>query len=250
VTATPAPPRRPRKGFWRTRTARLIGVPTPRQVGLHDRRPIYLRPHAKLHSEVPCAHCMASCCTLDVCVNAVDLARMVLPLGIAPQRLVTLDPKHESTVAPPVLIEGQPVQMLLRREPDPRIKRTACNMLAWPGGQPRCGAYAARPGICRIYPFRFTTDRGSEHTVGAPVMCPLHFALTRSAQRGIEAEIVTWRDQLAFAARVVRDWNRLHGKRDADAFFRYAVERGARKLKLDPRPFLEGTRRGLGGRLW
>ncbi|MFH1811054.1 MAG: YkgJ family cysteine cluster protein [Pseudomonadota bacterium] len=217
---------------------RITRVPTPQSVKMYGKSPSVLRPMAARYHTAPCSQCDSRCCQEKVCVNIVDLARMVLYLGVAPEELVVLDPEHQSTLTIPALIQGTAHHMLLRRVPTEGLPMPACHMVAYPGGHRRCGIHSVRPGVCRAYPFSFYTDRGRFFYVGLPVLCPISWALTDEARRALELEIVAWRDQNDHAERHIKRWNREHGDEGAGAFFRFAVEKGALKLGIDPRPYL------------
>lgn len=220
------------------KAVRIDAVPTLDDVKYFGGGPAVLRPFARRYHPAPCSLCNSECCCEKVCINIVDLARLVLVLGVAPEHVVTLDTEHRSTITIPALIAGTRTHMLLRRVPTAGLARPACHMLARPGGQLRCGVHGVRPGVCRAYPFRFYTDRGNYFYVGLPFLCPINWALAPAARRTIEREIVTWRRENDAAERAVRRWNAGRGSEDAASFFSWAIEFGGRYLGLDPRPYL------------
>ncbi|MBN2361289.1 MAG: YkgJ family cysteine cluster protein, partial [Deltaproteobacteria bacterium] len=190
------------------RDVRIVGVPTLGAIKFFGTGPAALRPFARRFHPAPCSLCNSVCCCEKVCINIVDLARLVIALGVRADQVVTLTTEHKSTITIPALIGGQRTHMLLRQEPVEGLARPACHMLARPGGQLRCGVHAVRPGVCRAYPFRFFTDRGDFFYVGLPHLCPINWALAPSARRAIEREIVAWRRENDAAERMVRRWNR------------------------------------------
>ena len=217
---------------------RIVAVPTLDAIKFFGAGPDALRPFARRFHPSPCSRCNSVCCCEKVCINIVDLARLVIALGVRAEQVVTLNSEHQSTITIPALIGGRRMHMLLRQEPFEGLAQPACHMLARPGGQLRCGVHAVRPGVCRAYPFRFFTDRGDFYYVGLPYLCPINWALAPAARHAIEREIVTWRRENDAAERMVRKWNRTRGDEDAASFFAWAIERGGRYLGLDPRPYL------------
>ena len=234
------------------KSVRIVKVPRPEDVGLFADGPSVLHPLAKQYSTSPCAACDSRCCSEKVCINIVDLARLVLLLGVAPEDVIDFAPDHKSTLTIAPIIEGLSQHMLLKQIKVPELDEPVCHMIARPGGHLRCGVHGVRPGICRAYPFQFYTDKGEFYYVGLPYLCPSSWALSNKARKSIEQQIVTWRNENDFAERAVKKWNRERGDDDVNSFFRYAIEKGARKLKLDARPYLHARRRrGFSkGRLW
>ena len=234
------------------REVRIVSVPRPEDLGLFNEGPSVLRPFEGRYSTSPCADCDSRCCMEKVCINIVDLARLVILLGVKPEELITFNPKHQSSLTIAPIVGGQTAHMLLRQMQVPELPNPVCHMVARPGGQLRCGVHSVRPGVCRAYPFRFYTDRDEFYSVGLPFLCPSDWALPTKQRKAIEQEIVNWRNENDYAERQVKAWNRDRSDDDQAAFFRFAVEKGARKLKLDARPYLFANRpRGFTKtRLW
>lgn len=234
------------------KSVRIVKVPRPQDVGLFADGPSVLHPMAKNYSTSPCAACNSVCCSEKVCINIVDLARLVLLLGVAPEDVIDFAPEHQSSLTIAPVINGQSQHMLLKQIEVPELDEPVCHMIARPGGKLRCGVHGVRPGICRAYPFQFYTDKDEFYYVGLPFLCPSSWALETKQRKAIEQEIVTWRNENDFAERAVKKWNREQPDDDVSSFFRYAIEKGARKLNLDPRPYLLANRkRGFSKtRLW
>jgi len=240
-------------GLRRVRAVKVVHLPTPSEVGIGARGPAALRPRAGEYHTTPCTLCDSRCCCARICINVVDLARLVLILRVAPEDLLILDAEHETPLTLPATVAGRPVHMILRRIPTEGLELPACHMLARPGGALRCGVHGLRPGICRAYPFQFKTDRSDEvFSVGPATLCPRQWAVGPAVRRAVEQEILTWRRENDAAERIVGRWNAEHGAEDAVAFFAFAIERAARYLKLDPRPYhaARAVGTGLGERIW
>lgn len=217
----------------RAKSIRVVDVPTPAAVELYGDRPAFLNPFAGKFSEAPCTQCPALCCQNKILVSAIDLARLVIQLEVPPQLLVDLDPAFalDQILAP--RLNGVPQHMVLKQVDIPELGNKACHLLLRPNGQLRCGAYDSRPGPCRGYPFRFYTDSGDHFFIGDPVLCPVNWALTPQARREQEEKLLQWGREMSMANIIVRAWNRQTRLRTADAFFDFAVVRGARALGLD-----------------
>ena len=90
-----------------------------------------------------------------------------------------------------------PVELWLRRQP---VEDKPCLFLVTIGGRSLCGAYAVRPVVCRIYPFKVIYDQQSIR-VGFPVFCPTNWDVSeRHAAPMAEAM-----DLLALARRRSRE---------------------------------------------
>ena len=70
-----------------------------------------------------------------------------------------------------------------------QLKRSedgACHALVRLGGYERCGVYAARPSLCRLYPMTWTSDVAQ----GGPeaVLCPIPYGFTEADERNFVRE--------------------------------------------------------------
>lgn len=120
-----------------------------------------------------------------------------------------------------------------------RTESGACGMLVDIGGFERCGVYAARPAICRLYPLTWT----SETARGGPgaILCPVPYAVTDAAERrftaDVEAAIAGWELHDEIVAQ-------LGPAKPLDAFLKEALAETARRMgvSLDVESALSSAR--------
>lgn len=97
-----------------------------------------------------CTACGSCCRNLRAAVTGLDVARLALATGAAPNDLVAwLGPDAvDMTGEPASFVElGAGRRLMVLRQQD-----GACQLL---GADNRCSAYAARPQDCRAFPFAF-----------------------------------------------------------------------------------------------
>ena len=108
------------------------------------------------HLRFRCTGCGNCCRDLRVPLTDADLRRLVDATGRAASQIVAWLPTHE------VDLTGEPGSLvLLDHEAGHALmalaqREGACVFL---GSDERCGAYAARPGNCRLYPFAASFGR-------------------------------------------------------------------------------------------
>ena len=158
------------------------------------------------HLAFHCNRCGACCKSLRVAVTHFDVLRLVQALGYRAAELVDwLPPSAVDMTDEPgtffELPEGRRL-MVLRQE------RGACRLL---DDEQRCGAYAARPLDCALFPFDLERDEA-----GFPVRLSLLRLDGCSDERGTPASLDEvaaldarrWHELAQFQAHVAR-WNRL-----------------------------------------
>lgn len=164
---------------------------------------------------VPCAGCAAPCCrNYVVGLWAYDVYRIATRLALPMADFCTLvwrdaaDADHQ-IVLDAAALPRRYYALTLAKVPDPDPQRQKrCVFLVSIGGRGRCGAYAARPQVCRLYP---TTElHGVISASGGGLYCPP--GSWQIADLNLDRARVTWREQRAQRAlhdALVAAWNRL-----------------------------------------
>lgn len=185
-----------------------------------------------------CEVCPARCCRLRVSVSLLDAVLYGHALGVPVLAGIIVGASdhrsHAFSLAPDPRIEpgengfAGRAELFLRRRGD-----GACHGLIDVGGHERCGVYTARPSVCRLYPFSWTSDvaRGGPGSV----RCPVPYGVTedeeRRALREIEVSIERWEahDDL------VLEWEaRDVEARTIEAFLTFALPRAAERAGVPP----------------
>lgn len=104
----------------------------------------------------PCASCHAKCCSnLLVTVKGHDVWRISRELHLPPEQFVAFLRASEPKVPSFKLDHGDDWwSMVLTKAPSRRKHRPCIFLVETPGGYRRCGIYALRPDVCRVYPLR------------------------------------------------------------------------------------------------
>lgn len=183
-----------------------------------------------------CNLCPSRCCRLNVKISLPDAIEYCTTLGVpffagltlAPsaheahafrvERDARVNPDHEGWLGT--------AEIQLRRRAD-----GSCHALVELNGYERCGVYAARPSLCRLYPFSWTSDvaRGSP----GMILCPVPYGITEAAERqflrDVERSIEGWE----LHDDVVAEWNARElapEARTVEAFLLFAIPRTAELL--------------------
>jgi Fe-S-cluster containining protein len=183
----------------------------------------------------PCNLCPARCCRLNVKISLRDAVHYCNTLGVPFFTGLTLVPSAHSTHA--FSIDRDPrinpdpegwlgtVEIQLRRKED-----GSCHALVNVGGYDRCGVYAARPSLCRLYPMSWTSDVAK----GNPgmILCPVPYGVTEREEaqflRDIETSIESWEQH----DDIVIEWNERSKpeERTAEKFLEFAIPKTAEKM--------------------
>jgi Fe-S-cluster containining protein len=193
-----------------------------------------------------CDICPGRCCRLNVKVALPDAIHYCTTLGLPFFAGLTFAPSTHPAHA--FKVERDPrvnpekegwlgqCEIQLRRRED-----GSCHALTNVGGYERCGVYAARPSLCRLYPFIWNSDVAN----GNPgmVLCPVPYAVTeaeeRKALKDIERSIESWE----LHDDIVAEW---HSKpleqtaRTPEAFLMFAIPRTAEILGVSYGEMLAG----------
>jgi Fe-S-cluster containining protein len=182
-----------------------------------------------------CDLCPGRCCRLNVKVSLPDAIRYCTTLGLPFFAGMTFVPSPHPTHA--FKVEHDPhvnpekegwlgtCEIQLRRRDD-----GSCHALVNIGGYERCGIYSARPSLCRLYPFIWTSDVAK----GNPgmILCPVPYGVTEAEERkalnDIERSIESWE----LHDDVVAEWHDREPPegRTVRAFLSFAVPRTAQIL--------------------
>ena len=195
----------------------------------------------------PCDGCLSHCCHHDAHLSAFEATRMALTLAVPLESFVVPEPYKAADIglAPyhAIRLDEGRVRLKLRRRED-----RSCVFLFKLGERGRCGAYALRPGICRLYPFEL--EEGDAHIhVGTLAYCPTQWLHDEDTEARIEGDLQRWREDLAADKKLVARWNRdARQDRSFAAFARFAVESLAPSFGVAPDELYPRPRRRLGQR--
>jgi Fe-S-cluster containining protein len=183
-----------------------------------------------------CSLCPARCCHLNVKVSLPDAIRYTTILDLPFFAGMTVVPSDHATHAARVVRD---VRLIPEDEGwlgaiELQLRRTssgACHALVDIGGYLRCSAYAARPSICRLYPYTWTSDvaRGSPGVI----MCPVPYAITPAAEAQAHESITRSIEDWELHDDVVAEWHAEaidDGARTIDAFLSFAIGRTAERM--------------------
>jgi Fe-S-cluster containining protein len=148
-----------------------------------------------------CSLCPARCCRMIVRCSAADVVRFCHVLQLPWQAGFRLIPGESPESIPVRGPDGGALSLdfaLHQRE------NGDCANLVEHKGYWRCGAYAARPSPCRLYPVSYdaATRQG-----GTPfVQCPVPWAITPSAELRLHEDIATSIDGWALHQAARQAW--------------------------------------------
>lgn len=182
-----------------------------------------------------CTICPGRCCRLNVKLSLRDAVHYCHTLGVPFFSGLTLTPStheaHAFSIARDPRINPDArgwtgtVEIQLRRKED-----GSCHALVNVGGYDRCGVYAARPSICRLYPMAWSSDVAK----GNPgmILCPVAYGVTEAEERkflsDIEASIEGWEEH----DDLVIEWHETTKpeERTVERFLNFAIPKAAASL--------------------
>ena len=190
-----------------------------------------------------CDVCPARCCRCQVKCSLPDAVHFCTTLGLpffVPLEIVAAEPGPRTAridadpraISPEADWRGA-VEIVLRR------KEGACVSLLRVGGYERCGAYAARPMTCRIYPLSW--QEGLDvHFGPSKILCAVPYAVTPSAELQLQADIVRYHEYWRLHEEVIAEWEARpdHAPRTLEAFLEFALPRTAEKMGVELGPTL------------
>jgi Fe-S-cluster containining protein len=154
----------------------------------------------------PCRVCPARCCHQQVIVSVPEALRIADTLDV-PAARSSVWHAFEGTAA-----------IALRRRDD-----GACWFLVDLDGFKRCGAYALRPGSCRLYPLSF--EWGDLRSGPAQMLCPVPFAVTDGVVAAVEAAAAQTIDDWTRHDLLVEGWSKAEvPTRSPELFWSYALD--------------------------
>jgi Fe-S-cluster containining protein len=168
--------------------------------------------------ESPCFGCSTPCCVEYVVpISGHDLWRLTRALGVPWQELVTLRRTPDDWVESFRLHAGGERQaFLLRKKPS----GGCALLLELPDGSQRCGAHAARPLACRVYPFHSAWRAPTGIDFVPHALCPTIQRARYELRKGAMAdEVIDTLAERALHIRAVERWEIAAGERTADSAF-------------------------------
>jgi len=172
-------------------------------------------------------------------VEAVRISTLLaLPLDdvVTHPLISTLDRGLDHSDPQPIpLAEGEVLLFL-------RLKRNTCIFLHNVGNRGFCSIYAARPGICRIYPFHVEYD-GVGQRVGNESLCPVKWVQDDALRSHVATEMERWKKDERAEISLLKAWRADAGEdRSWNAFYRFSVHKLQRHLGINAEDVLRPTR--------
>ena len=196
-------------------------TPLATEAGAHRRLGPY-RPHLDA-----CALCPARCCRMTVRCSVADVVRFCHVLQLPWQAGFRLIPGNSPESIPARGADGVvDLDFALHQK-----SNGDCANLVEHRGYWRCGAYAARPSPCRMYPVSYdaATRRG-----GTPfVQCPVPWAITPEVEARLRIDIATSIEGWALHQQVRRAWVEAGADQDGAAMARFVLARAQQALGLE-----------------
>ncbi|NYZ77079.1 YkgJ family cysteine cluster protein [Candidatus Micrarchaeota archaeon] len=150
----------------------------------------------------PCAECNARCCrNYTITITARDLLRLIDYtesfgwIGTASAKGFDPALAHSFTL----FENNKPGKFVLCLKRD---RKETCVFL---GKGNRCAVYAARPMVCRTYPFR--KDEGSRLVYKKNYRCPVQWKITSTLRREFLKNLERQKKELAEYGRWCGEWN-------------------------------------------
>jgi Fe-S-cluster containining protein len=177
------------------------------------------------HSLNPCERCLSKCCTKTVHLSALEAALISQTLSMPFSSFLVTEPweDNEDFIHTGVMpyhrldLDTGPSRLTLRKRDD-----SMCVFVFFVDGRGRCGNYAQRPGICRLYPAAFYED-GVHRWVGGTDLCGERWLFDESTPAKLLRELERWHDDVARDETLCAEWNDPERDKrsldDAGAFF-------------------------------
>lgn len=196
----------------------------------------------------PCAYCASKCCSLRVDLTIIEALRvsytLVLPLL---DFLVVRQPtvKHPAKLCSPFLILNEPSNFAFRQNVG------HCFHLTRPGElRSRCGIYALRPAICRLYPFSMEQN-GILIEMGNEQHCPVNWMQNDETRERARADFNQFQEDYALEKQWLAKWNtRPYEDRALETFIDFLMNEVGPTLGYNPDVFSALPERGFGRKLF
>lgn len=194
----------------------------------------------------PCERCPGHCCRANVRLTSFEAARIALTLSVSLDDVVDRMPADDEKArhqAIPIHLDEGLVQLVLKHKP-----AGECLFLVDVGGRGRCGAYALRPGACRLFPYDVEYGERA-FTTGGQAFCPTRWVQNAQVRRRVRKDLERWMAEIDEERALVDEWNRSErDDRSWSAFQRVVVDRFAHRFGKDPADVYPAPRRQLGER--
>ena len=212
------------------------------------------------HSMTPCDKCPGHCCCYIVHVSSVEVARIALTLNLEVERFVepepggvVVDQQRGSRAFTPLRLDFDDERIdiagrLRFRQVGDGI--SPCFFLNTNMGVGRCGIYALRPGVCRVFPYEVMIDDERRVSVGGTDHCNPNWLYDENSEREVGAAIAAWEEDLELDAQVAATWNDEERRdRSFGVFSRWLVKELAPRLGGDVERVYPTPRRRLGSKI-
>jgi Fe-S-cluster containining protein len=161
------------------------------------------------HSLNPCEQCLSKCCSKTVHLSALEAALISRALSIPFSSFLATEPWEDNddfvhTGVMPyhrVQLDEGAVRLTLRKREDRN-----CVFVFHVDGRGRCGNYAQRPGICRLFPAAFFEDGVHRH-VGTTDLCEQRWLFDETTAPRLLSELDRWREELERDDALCSSWN-------------------------------------------
>lgn len=197
----------------------------------------------------PCEQCAGHCCRTYVGLTTYEASRMAHSLKVPLEDLVVREqaqPDRYTRQSLPIRTRDGVFQLRLRHQ---RERPGSCVFLVELGARGRCGAYALRPGVCRLYPYHLQIGEESVE-VGDERKCPTGWLQDAARRRQARKDFQQWQHDLHQESELLSAWEQQDGANHTwDAFVRFAMEWSAPIFGADLRWLYPAPRRRLGERL-
>lgn len=160
------------------------------------------------HALNPCEGCLAPCCEKTVHLSATEAARIARALSLSFSDFLVRDPFEAFGEQLPfpawhaVELADGPSRLRFRR-----AESGGCVFRFHVKGRARCGNYANRPGICRVYPHAWLDDEGKHSFVGTTDVCKVRWLYDEGSVQGLERELQRWREDSELDAELCARWD-------------------------------------------
>ena len=184
-----------------------------------------------------CEVCPARCCRLLVKISIPDAIRYLSTLRMPFFSGLTLTAStgthsfavgYDSRIGSEAQAWPNRGELVLSRRDD-----GSCHGLIRIGAHERCGIYAARPSVCRLYPFLWT----SEVAKGRPeaILCPVPYGYTDRDEQEFIRECENTIDGWEIHDTVVEDWHKETNDRGGSLndFLNFSFPRAAQMMKME-----------------
>jgi len=169
-----------------------------------------------------CLHCGKCCTSFGVCVTPFDILRISKATGTKPTEFLSVipEPPERERTEPAILMEGQRSLIILKWNGE-----MVCTFHSDLG----CAIYAARPRLCRTYPFNLTSEQLEDMKSRA---CPIRW-LPKDKKVYLK-DLREYQKELAAYGKIADEWNRTQGG-GLDDYLRFALPKAKKIASILPK---------------